>query len=132
MFRNPIIIKGDYKIIFDKCLDLLNIFYEKKEINSDIYKDNYFYLNNNEIIVNNNNFFIDKFLSIEFYFFINQFIENSKSILSKIIFSNNDELLIQLLNNNNIEIIFNDEITINENKILIKENLWNNIDIKYI
>ena len=130
MFRNPIIIKGDYKIIFDKCLDLLNIFYEKKEINSDIYKDNYFYLNNNEIIVNNNNFFIDKFLSIEFYFFINQFIENSKSILSKIIFSNNDELLIQLLNNNNIEIIFNDEITINENKILIKENLWNNIDIK--
>ena len=38
--------------------------------------------------------------------------------------------MIQLLNNNNIEIIFNDEITINENKILIKENLWNNIDIK--
>ena len=52
LFRNPPIIQIDNKNIINKCIYLLNIFYQKKDISYNVFKDNFFYLNNNEINTN--------------------------------------------------------------------------------
>ena len=51
MFRYPVILECNHEILFEKCINLLKIFYENVEINKEIHKDVYFYLNNKEIKV---------------------------------------------------------------------------------
>ena len=47
MIRSPSKIQFDKKIVFNKCINLLKIFYDKKNVNYEVFKDIFFYLNNN-------------------------------------------------------------------------------------
>jgi len=126
--------------IFIKSIDLLNIFYSKKE-NPEIinFKDNFFYLFDNEIKtnINENNHLEINTLNIEFYFFINQNYINESSIILKIEFSNKEEIIIKFGTQNNIsqtiEILYN--ITNNNDSNFKKNSIiefgeWNKFKLK--
>ena len=49
MFRVPVILECNYELVFEKCIDLLKIFYENNEVNKENHQDVYFYFNNNEV-----------------------------------------------------------------------------------
>ena len=124
--NNDVNIKN--KNIFKKCLNLLEIFYNKENDNLKI-KNNFFYLYNNQITTN-----IPKDISNDIYIgmclYINQYYENNKSIIVKIKFSNNKILSIKLSNNINIE-IYSSKKQIG-NSIKMKNNSWNIILIDKI
>ena len=120
--------------IMSKCIDLLNIFYNKKlNTNFEIY-DNFFYLYDNEIKTNikkENNLKINNCIFIETYFFINQNNKNADSIIVKIKFSNESQLIIHLVNNIKIEISYIVSTKIKykiDNFCELKK--WNNIQLK--
>ena len=119
IINNDVNIKN--KNIFKKCLNLLEIFYNKEDDNLKI-KNNFFYLYNNQITTN-----IPKDISNDIYIgmclYINQYYENKKSIIVKIKFSNNKILSIKLSNNINIE-IYSSKKQIG-NSIKMKNNSWN-------
>ena len=125
LFRNPPIIQIDNKKIYKKCIHLLYIFYNKKNISYDVLKDNFFYLNNNEINTNispENILKIDNIIEISLFIYINDNYKNMNAIIEKIIFSRTDELIIKLSDNDNINILYN------YNKIhssQFKNNQWN-------
>ena len=115
------------KSILERCINLLMIFYDKKDDNF-LLMNNFFYLYKNSIKSNIN--LIDfKSINIGMCFFIDEFYENNKSIISKINFPNKDVLLIRLLQKNKFEIFINNE-KINDCDIKLKENYWNFLQIK--
>ena len=129
-----IIEKTEYekRLIFEKCVDLLIIFYNKYDNYKKIMKDNYFYLYNNEIktkITQDNSIKL-KNNYINFYMFIhiNEFYENKESIIINIKFNNNTELIIKLIDKKYIEIYY--QLSKLENKENIQLKNWNNIQIK--
>ena len=130
MFRFPVILENR-EIIFEKCIDLLNILYENFEKNPEINHDVYFYLNNNEIKIElkENNLLISDFLLIDMYVYINGFYLNKNSNILKINFSNDEIIEINLINNDNIQIKYNNEIE-NNDLLVLNSNIWNNLKIK--
>ena len=120
------------KLIFEKCVDLLIIFYNKNDNSNKIMKDNYFYLYNNEIKKNisDDNRIKIKNHYINFYMFIhiNEFYENNDSVIINIKFNNNSKLLIKLINKINIEVYYQFSKLDNKENIQLKN--WNKIQIK--
>ncbi len=120
------------KLIFEKCVDLLIIFYNKNDNSNKIMKDNYFYLYNNEIEKNisDDNRIKIKNHYINFYMFIhiNEFYENNDSVIININFNNNSKLLIKLINKINIEVYYQFSKLDNKENIQLKN--WNKIQIK--
>jgi hypothetical protein len=130
MIRSPSKIQFDKKIVFNKCINLLKIFYEKKNVNYEVFKDIFFYLNNNEINTNiskDNTFSIGNFLEISFFIFINENYQNLSSSIAKIIFTRTDELLIKLSDKIIIDILYNYNKV---HSIKLNLNQWNYLSIK--
>ena len=130
MIRSPSKIQFDKKIVFNKCINLLKIFYDKKNVNYEVFKDIFFYLNNNEINTNiskDNTFSIGNFLEISFFIFINDNYQNLSSSIEKIIFSRTDELLIKLSDKIIIDILYNYNKV---HSITLNLNQWNYFSIK--
>ena len=72
--------------IFERCINLLIIFYEKYNDNQIINVDNFFFFNNNHIKTNINSLDYNK-INIVMSLYINKFYGNNKSIIAKIKFS---------------------------------------------
>ena len=115
------------KNIIERCINLLIIFYEKKDDNL-LLMNNCFYLYKNSIKSNFNRIELDN-INIGICFYIDEFYENNKSIISKIKFDNKEILLIRLFQKNNLDIFLNNE-KINKYDIYLKENYWNFLQIK--
>ena len=130
MFCDPVIINFNHKTIFEDCLNLLKIFYNKSDIEYDNFKDNFFYLYDNEIKtnINKDNMLKYKFINISFFIYINDYYKNNESIISKILFLNNNELLMKL-KNFNIELFYNNELIGENNEITLIKDKWNLIQL---
>jgi len=132
MFRVPVILECNYELVFEKCIDLLKIFYENNEVNKENHQDVYFYFNNNEVkieLIKENELLISNFIIIDMYIYINEFYSNKNSNIIKINFSNNEDIEINLINNNIIQIKYKDQIVNNE-LLVINNNKWNNLEMK--
>ena len=90
LFKKPIgVLENDNneninnKMIFKRCLNLLEIFYNKDDDNLKI-KNNFFYLYNNKITIKDITLNNDIYIGLCLY--INQYYENNKSIILKLNF----------------------------------------------
>ena len=130
ILRPQLIIKENPKIIFKKCIDLLYLLYQQREIVYEVYKDNFFYLYNNEMntnITKENVFKIGDSININLFIFINEFYNNENSIITKISFTRTDELIIKLSNKIDLNISYNYNII---HSTILLYNKWNLIKIK--
>ncbi len=130
MFCDPVILNYNHKLIFEDCLHLLKIFYNKIDIEYDKFTDNFFYLYDNEIKtnINKNNQLSFKFINISFFIYINDYYKNNDSNICKILFLNNNELLMKL-KNFNIELLYNNELIEEKNEISLNKDKWNLIQL---
>ena len=137
IFHDPIILETEkWYQTYEKCIDLLTIFYSTNNKNNETFKEYFFYLCDNEFkfdIKEDNKFNIDEFINFNLFIYVNDFYKNNDVIISKIIFNENEELLIKLKNKFEIQVLYNNTIVENideNNSFNLNKDKWNFIKIK--